>query len=159
MTSSSSSYFPLALAKQPWQCIPSHLAVWENKRATLPGAPREEKSNSFIPGSPREPLLLSLALISLCASPWTLIGLHWSRPTPRAGGCVSLTETLREWEKDCFLKGGLGSYPRREGYKISNKQLSTTRTMRGESIEGSTEEEVVGVPEETAQRSDAFVCV
>lgn len=58
-------------------------------------------------------------------------------------------------EKDCFLKGDLGSCPRRVVFKINNRHLSPARTMKSES----TKEKLVGVPHKTAQQSDAFICV
>ena len=60
--------------------------------------------------------------------------------------------------KHCFLKGDLMFCPRRERYKISDKELSAARTVRSVSTEESAKEKEIDVPDITAQQSGAFIC-
>lgn len=82
--------------------------------------------------------------------------LNPSLPTATAECSVNSTETLRERGRTVFSNESLGPAPRMAGYKIlGNKQLSTTRAVRRDSIEESIEE-MIGVPDKTTQQSDAF---
>lgn len=151
VTSSSSRFSPVRWQNSHGNPYP-HISIARKRRKLLCQEHLSMKKETSFSQKPKGISFCFFHLLWLVYMPV----LNSSLPTPTAEGSVNSTETLREWGRAVFSNESLGPVPRMAGNKIlGNKQLSTTRAVRRDSIEESTKE-MVGVPDKTTQQSDTF---